>query len=56
MKKNSMISGLLAALLCADTMSGARATEAPATKSARTQIEQVVARFQSAIIGHDKAG
>lgn len=52
MKKNSMILGLLATLICSGAPSGIRATEAP---TAQAQIEQVVERFQSAIIGHDKA-
>lgn len=51
MKKNTMISGLLAMLLCAGMTSGAFASDAP---TAQAQIEQVVEQFQAAIIAHDK--
>ena len=51
MKKHTMFFGLLAALLCTGVTSGAHASDAP---TAQAQIEQVVERFQSAIIAHDK--
>ncbi len=51
MKKHTMISCLLAVLLFTGVTSGVRASDTP---TAQAQIEQVVERFQSAIIAHDK--
>lgn len=52
MKKHRMHSGLLAGLICAGLASGANASDEP---TAQAQIEQVVERFQAAIIAHDKS-
>ena len=51
MKKIAMTFGLLTGLACAGVTGAARAADAG---EAQAQIEQVIERFQTAIIAHDK--